>query len=65
MKEYTRRNWPVLAMLSRGGKPPVAQEETELTLHLSKKELFDRHVLLPHAEVNECVYSAVNQFVER
>ncbi len=40
MKEYTRRHRPVLPMLSRGRKPLIAQEETELTLHLNKKELY-------------------------
>ena len=39
--------------------------EEELTLHFSKKELFDRHVLLPHAELNPLVYDAVNQFTQR
>ncbi len=36
-----------------------------MTLHLSKEELFDRHVLLPHAELNDVVYKAVDQFTDR
>lgn len=43
---------------------PVQYEE-ELTLHLTKEELFDRHVLLPHAELNDIVYKAVDQFTDR
>ena len=32
---------------------------------MTKEEVFDRHVLLPHAELNPTVYNAVNQFTER
>ena len=39
--------------------------EQELVLHLKKGELLDSHVVLPHAEVNEIIYQAVNQFVEK
>ncbi len=43
---------------------PIRKED-ELTLHLTKDELFDRHVLLPHAELSAIVYEAVDQFTER
>ena len=43
---------------------PVKYEE-ELTLHFSRTELFDRHVILPHAEVNPLVYETVDRFTER
>ena len=43
---------------------PIEYEE-ELTLHFTRNELFDRHVILPHAEVNPLVYEAVNRFTER
>ena len=43
----------------------TAQEEQELVLRLSKAELFNPHVLLPHAELNETVYQSVNTFVEK
>ena len=39
--------------------------EEELVLLLNKDELFDRHILLPHAELNQAVYQAVDQFVEK
>ena len=39
--------------------------EDELVLRLTKDELLDKHVLLPHAEVNPLVYDEVNRFVER
>ena len=37
--------------------------ETELVLKLKKEELFDQHILLPHAELNKVVYDSVNAFV--
>ena len=40
-------------------------QETELVLKLKKSELFDPHVLLPHAELNSIVYQSVNTFVEK
>ena len=39
--------------------------ERELVLRLKKDELLDKHILLPHAEVNPIVYDAVNRFVEK
>ena len=42
-----------------------ALEETQLTLNLKKEELFDSHIVLPHPEVNQVVYDAVDRFVER
>ena len=40
-------------------------DESELVLKLKKDELLDKHVLLPHAEVNPLVYEAVDRFVEK
>ena len=40
-------------------------DEDELVLRLRKEELFDPHVLLPHAELNEIVYKSVDQFVSK
>ena len=40
-------------------------QETELVLKLKKEELFDPHILLPHAELNSIVYESVNTFVEK
>ena len=40
-------------------------QETELVLKVRKKELFDQHVLLPHAELNSIIYESVNTFVEK
>ena len=34
-------------------------------LKIKRNELFDPHVLLPHAELNEIVYKSVNTFVEK
>ena len=34
-------------------------------LKLKKEELFDPHVLLPHAELNSIVYHSVDGFVEK
>lgn len=36
-----------------------------MVLRLGKDELFDRHILLSHAELNQAVYRAVDQFVEK
>ncbi len=46
-------------------KSAPIRQENELTLHLSKTELFDRVILLPHAELNAAVYHAVNQFTAK
>ena len=43
---------------------PFEQQE-ELVLRLDSRELFDPHVLLPHAELSEIVYNSVNHFVGR
>ncbi len=43
----------------------TALKETELVLKLKKEELFDPHILLPHAELNSVVYERVNTFVEK
>ncbi len=62
MLRYKKRNRPDNADTE---KKSTALEETELVLRLKKEELFDQHVLLPHAELNEIVYSSVNNFVEK
>lgn len=36
-----------------------------MVLRLDKDELFDCHILLPHAEVSQAVCQAVDQFVEK
>ena len=43
----------------------TALQETELVLKLKKEELFDPHVLLPHAELNSIVYRSVDAFTEK
>ena len=40
-------------------------QETELVLKLKKEELFDPHVLLPHADLNSIVYRSVDAFTEK
>ena len=42
-----------------------ARTEEELVLKLDKSEVLDPHTILPHAELNELVYTAVNRFIER
>ena len=49
---------------NKGVKKPVREEE-ELVLKLDKSEILDSHIILPHAELNELVYEAVNRFIER
>ena len=46
-------------------KMSAALNETELVLKLKKEELFDQHILLPHAELNSIVYNCVDTFVEK
>ena len=61
MQTYKRRNRP-------DEKAPVKtaySNDKELVLRLKKDELLDKHILLPHAEVNPIVYDAVNRFVEK
>ena len=65
MKKDGRGKKPILAsLLGKRAIVPIRYEE-ELTLHFAKKELFDRHVILPHAEVNQRVYETVDRFTER
>ena len=59
--EYVRRNRKEDA--AELAKLPSEMIEEELVLKLKKEELFDSHVLLPHAELNELVYKSVDQFV--
>ena len=65
MKELGKRCRSGLSRLIGGKNRTPVRYENELTLHLSKDELFDRRVLLPHAELNEAVYQAVDRFVKR
>jgi len=44
-------------------KKDGAMQETELVLKLKKEELFDQHIMLPHAELNKAVYESVNSFI--
>ncbi len=60
MLQYRKRNRPD----DTNSKAP-AMEEDELVLRLRREELFDPHVLLPHAEMNEVVYRSVDQFVSK
>ena len=46
-------------------KKDGAMQETELVLKLKIDELFDQHIMLPHAELNSIVYSSVDAFVEK
>ena len=64
-KRLGKRNRPVLSFLFGKNRTSPIRYENELTLYVGKHELFDRHVLLPHAELNATVYEAVNQFTER
>ena len=45
--------------------PDSLPEENQLTLSLKKEELFDPYTILPHPEVNQNVYDAVDRFVQR
>lgn len=45
----------------RDGIAPAT--DNELVLGMLKSELFDRHILLPHAEVSDTVYAAVDRFL--
>ena len=63
MQIYRKRN-----RSDEGGDPAesaAALRETELVLKLKKTELFDPHMLLPHAELNGIVYHSVDTFVEK
>ena len=63
MPNYKPRNRSKPIVKSKG--MPSGSQETELVLKLNKDELFDQHVLLPHAELNSIVYSSVDAFVEK
>ena len=39
--------------------------ERELVMRIPKSDLFDQHVLMPHAEVSDFVYAAVDRFLEK
>lgn len=62
MSNYNRRNVRLPAFLM-GKYGQSAMLEEELTLHVSRDELFDPNVMLPHLELNKRIYLAVNQFV--
>ena len=64
LKGYKKRNRnDEYGETDRVETPYELQEE--LVLRLDSKELFDPHVLLPHAEVNEIIYKCVDHFVAR
>ncbi len=64
LKGYKKRNrQDEFGETDRVETPFELQEE--LVLRLDSKELFDPHVLLPHAELNEIVYKCVDHFVGR
>ena len=63
MPRYAARNRSKSDKNAKG--VPAAFRETELVMKLNKDELFDQHVLLPHAELNSIVYSSVDTFVEK
>ena len=63
-KNGKKRQSPLASFLKKREIVPI-QYEDELTLHFAKDELFDRHVILPHAEVNQEVYEKVDRFTER
>ena len=65
LKEYVNKHHFIFSLLSTRNRLSPVRYEDELTLHLTKEELFDRHVLLPHAELNASVYKAVDQFTDR
>ena len=62
MSEYQKRNIPLPAFLL-GKYGQSAMHEDELTLRVSRDDLFDPNVMLPHLELNKKVYLTVNQFV--
>lgn len=64
-KERKKGGFSRFSLFSVRNRLSPVQYEDELTLHLKKEELFDRHVLLPHAELNDIVYKAVDQFTDR
>ena len=65
MHEYNPRNRASLNPFHRQKQNMPCEAGEELVLKLDKRELFDTHVLLPHAELNEIVFNAVNQFVAK
>jgi hypothetical protein len=67
MRLYRRRNRGDEKGTFPDGKLtfPLRKQEQELVLKMKKNELFNPHVLLPHAELNEIVYKSVNTFVEK
>ena len=66
MPGHNRRRHPFFSYLTINNRRTTPKEiQEELTLRLSREDLFDRCVLLPHAEINVSIYNAVNQFVSR
>ena len=63
--EDGRRKNPLIARFMKRHKLTPVRIEEDLTLHFSKDELFDHHVILPHSEVSPIVYEKVDQFTER
>lgn len=57
---------PIKDVLFLPGRDRRAQARAdELVLSVTKGELFDRHVLLPHAEVSDIVCAAVDRFLSK
>ena len=67
MLHYKKRNRQDEVAVERADKPGngLWEQEQELVLKIKKHELFDPHVLLPHAELNEVVYKSTNMFLEK
>ena len=65
LQRYRKRNRSDSGVRFGAGDFATTLTETELVLKIKKDELFDPHVLLPHAELNAVVYNSVNTFVEK
>ena len=63
MEHYKKRNRSDSAVNTQ--KKNASMHETDLVLKLKKEELFNQHILLPHAELNSIVYNNVDTFVEK
>ncbi len=52
-------------MINLNLQKTVVHYDTELTIRLTKADMFNEHILLPRAELNDNIYNMVDQFVER
>ena len=64
VKGYKKRNRTSSGVFS-GPKSAPCEFQEEIVLRLNKGELFDPHVLMPHAELNGSIYRYVDEFVNR